>query len=191
MSNRLAIASVLACTSLAPAADAGTIAEQFRGGAFGVSWAADANAVQARYPQGAWQRDEQGNERYCAASRQPLLKLPAQHQTREICFVMGADGTVTTAIARLDATLPSLLAIVNRARTLYGDFDAVRRDQGSIQSRYTYMLWTRDRPYVVQVGSRNDANGAPSEVTFTVGDDVARHTSGADAVSNRPVAANR
>jgi hypothetical protein len=170
---------------------AGTIADQFKSGAFGVPWSASSAAVQAKYPNGRWSDDEQGHRRYCVASRQPLLKLPAQHQTREICYVIGADGTVTTAIARLDASLPSLLAVVNRARTLYGDFDAVRRDQGSIQSRYTYMLWTKDRPYIVQVGSTNDADGRPSDVTFTVGDDVSLHTGGADTVSNRPVAANR
>src|SRR5688572_30494435 len=191
MPNRLAIASVVALASFAAAAEAGTIADQFKGGAFGIPWSARAAAIEAKYPNGTWSNDDHGNRRYCAASRQPLLKLPAQHQTREICFVIGPDQTVTTAIARLDATLPALLAVVNRARTLYGDFDAVRRDQGSIQSRFTYMLWTRERPYVVQVGSQNDASGAPNEVTFTVGDDASLHTGGADAVSNRPVAANR
>jgi len=74
---------------------------------------------------------------------------------------------------------------------MYGDFDAVRRDTAAIQSRFTYMLWTQDRPYVVQVGSTNDANGRPSEVTFTVADDASLHTAGSSAVSNRPVAANR
>ena len=87
-------------------------------------------AMQAKYPGGTWDKDEQGHKRYCAASRQPLLKLPAQHQTRELCFLIGADGTMASATARLDATLPALLAVVNRTRTMFGDFDAVRRDEG-------------------------------------------------------------
>jgi len=181
----------MGCLGLSAAAHAGSIADQFKGGAFGVPWSASPAAVQAKYPNGQWTETEQGRRQYCAASRQSLLKLPAQHQTREICYVIGADGTVASAIARLDASLPALLAVVNRARTLYGDFDSVRRDQGSIQSRYTYMLWTRDRPYVVEVGSTNDADGRPSDVTFTVADDASLLTSGADSVSNRPVAANR
>jgi len=192
MSTRIACMSVVASAALlSSTAHAGTIADQFRGGAFGLPWSASANAVQTKYPNGTWSNDEQGHKRYCAASRQPLLKLPAQHQTRELCFLIGADGTLASATALLDPTLPALLAVVNRARTMYGDFDAVRRDATAIQSRFTYMLWTQDRPYVVQVGSTNDANGRPSEVTFTVADDASLHTACASAVSNRPVAANR
>ncbi len=191
MSTRIAVGIVACALLLGGTAHAGTIADQFRGGAFGLPWSASANAVEASYPNGTWSNDEQGHKRYCAASRQPLLKLPAQHQTRELCFLIGADGTLTSATARLDATLPALLAIVNRTRTMYGDFDAVRRDTAAIQSRFTYMLWTQDRPYVVQVGSTNDADGRPSDVTFTVADDASLHTAGASAVSNRPVAANR
>ena len=102
--------SSLACLILAmvvalpsTAAQAGTISDQFRAGAFGLPWSANASAVQAKYPNGTWTTDEHGRKRYCAASRQSLLKLPAQHQTRELCFLIGADGTLTsaTAIARL------------------------------------------------------------------------------------------
>jgi hypothetical protein len=181
----------MAVALLGTAAHAGTISDQFRGGAFGLPWSANASAVQAKYPNGTWTTDEHARKRYCAASRQSLLKLPAQHQTRELCFLIGDDGTLASATARLDATLPALLAIVNRSRTLFGDFDAVRRDDAAIQSRFTYMLWTRDRPYLVQVGSTNDADGRPSDVTFTVADDASLHAQGADAVSNRPVAASR
>lgn len=186
------------CTALALLASlavegafAGPVLDQFRGGAFGVPWNAGASAIEARYPGGRWDQDEQGHRRYCAATQQSLLKLAAQHKTREICFLVGTDGTLASATARLDPTLPSLLAIVNRSRTMFGDFDSIKRDEGSIQSRYTYMMWTRDRPYLVQVGSTNDADGRPSEVSFTVADDAALYTSGADAVSNRPVAQNR
>jgi hypothetical protein len=182
----LVVAAVLPGT----AALAGPVSEQFRGGAFGVAWTANAATVEARYPNGTWSTDENGRKRYCAASRQPLLKLPPQHQTRELCFLIGDDRTVTSVTARLDATLPSLLAVVNRSRTLFGDFDAVRRDEAAIQSRYTYMLWTKDRPFVLQVGSANDADGRPVEVTLTVSDDGTLNTRGADAVSNRPVASN-
>jgi hypothetical protein len=45
----------------------------------------------------------------------------------------------------MNASLPSLLAVVNRSRTMFGDFDAVKRDEGAIQSRFTYMLWPRIR----------------------------------------------
>jgi hypothetical protein len=191
MSNRTARFSLVTAAALLSAtAHAGTISDQFRGGAFGLPWSANANAVQAKYPNGTWSTDEQGSKRYCAASRQSLLKLPPAHQTRELCFLIGNDGTLTSATARLDATLPALLAIVNRSRTMFGDFNAVRRDEAAIQSRFTYMLWTTDRPYVVQVGSANDADGRPIEVTFTVADDATLHAHGADAVSNRPVVSN-
>ena len=100
---------------LAGTASAGPVSEQFRGGAFGLPWNAGKKAIEARYPAGKWDRDENGAERYCAPSRQPLLGLPAQHQTRELCFLIGGDGTLGSATARLDATLPSLLAIVNRS----------------------------------------------------------------------------
>ena len=176
---------------LASAAHAGAVGDQFRSGAFGLPWSANAGAVEAKYPGGTWGQDERGRRQYCAKSRQTIMKLPPQHQTREICFLIGSDGTLTSATARMDATLPALLAVVNRARTLFGDFDSIRRDESAIQSRFTYMLWTKDRPYLVQVGSANDSNGAPQEVTFTIADDASLHAQGADSVTHRPVAANR
>src|SRR5262245_20704432 len=122
MPNRIARSSlVTAAVLLSAAAHAGTISDQFRGGAFGLSWSATASAVQAKDPSGAWSADDKGRKRYCAPSRQALLKLPPQHQTRELCFLIGADGTLTSATARLDATLPTLLALVNRSRTMFGD----------------------------------------------------------------------
>jgi hypothetical protein len=66
-------------------------------------------------------------------SRQALLKLPAQHQTKELCFIMGLDKTMGAVSARLDPSLPSLLAVVNRSRTMFGDFDAVKRDDAAIR----------------------------------------------------------
>jgi hypothetical protein len=170
----------------AMSASAGSVGDQFRSGAFGVPWNAKKAAVEAKYPGGTWQVDEQGRDRYCAANRQTLLKLPAQHQTRELCFLIGSDGTVASATARMDATLPALLAVVNRSRTMFGDFDAVRRDEAAIQSRWTAMLWTKDSPYVVQVASTNDTNGSPTDVTFTVADEAALYTGGAERVSHRP-----
>jgi hypothetical protein len=167
-------------------ANAGPVGDQFRSGAFGVPWSAKKAAIEAKYPGGAWSADEKGHERYCTKNRQSLLKLPTQHQTRELCFLMGSDGTVASATARMDATLPALLAVVNRSRTMFGDFDAVRRDEAAIQSRWTAMLWTRDAPYVVQVASSNDTNGSPTEVTFTVADEAALYTGGAERVSHRP-----
>jgi hypothetical protein len=186
--RRSMISAALAGLSLLAAgvASAGAVSDQFRGGAFGVPWTASKAAIEAKHPGGKWDTDESGRDRYCAASRQTLLKLPAQHQTREICFLMGTDGTVGSATARMDASLPTLLAVVNRSRTMFGDFDAVRRDESSIQSRSTAMLWMKDSPYLVQVSSANDTSGAPIEVTFTVADEAALHTGGAEKVSHRP-----
>jgi hypothetical protein len=86
----------------------------------------------------------------------------------------------------MDASLPALLAVVNRSRTIFGDFDAVKRDDAAIQSRSTAMLWTREAPYVVQVASANDQDGRPIEVTFTVADEHSMYTSGVEKVSNKP-----
>jgi hypothetical protein len=169
---------------------AGAVVDQFKGGVFGLGWSASAAAIEAKYPGGRWDQDEQGHRRYCARSQQAVLKLPAPHRTRELCFLIGADGTLASATARFEPTLPSLLAVVNRSRTLFGDFDSIKRDEGAVQSRYTYMLWTRDRPFLVQVGSTNDADGRPNDVSFSVADDATLHTGGADAVSHRPVAQN-
>lgn len=171
---------------LAGAAGAGPVGDQFRGGAFGVPWNAGKAAIETKHPGGSWDTDAAGRNRYCAASRQTLLKLPQPHQTREICFLIGSDGTLASATARMDATLPTLLAVVNRSRTTFGDFDAVRRDESSIQSRSTAMLWMKESPYVVQVASSNDPSGRPVEVTFTVADEAALHADGAERVSHRP-----
>ena len=167
-------------------AGAGAVTDQFRGGAFGVPWSAGKAAVEAQNPGGTWDTDEAGRARYCAASRQPLLKLPAQHQTRELCFIIGSDGTLGSATARMDASLPALLAVANRSRTTFGDFDAVRRDESSIQSKFTYMIWSKDAPIVVVVGSTNDTDGRPNSVLFTVADEAALFTAGAEKVSHRP-----
>jgi hypothetical protein len=171
---------------LVGAAQAGSVADQFRGGVFGLPWSASKSTIQSRYPGGNWDKDEAGSDRYCAANRQPLLGLPPQHQTRELCFLIGGDGTMASATARMDASLPSLLAVVNRSRTRFGDFDAVKRDESAIQSRFTYMMWTRDAPIVVVVGSSNDDEGRPNMVAFTVADEASLFTTGAEKVSNRP-----
>jgi hypothetical protein len=186
MTSLSAIASGTLATLLASAAMAGPVGDQYRGGAFGLPWNASKSAIQGKYPGGTWQKDDKGRDRYCANSRQTLLKLPAQHQTRELCFMIGSDGTLASITARMDASLPSLLAVVNRSRTVFGDFDAVRRDESAIQSRSTAMLWTRDKPFVVQVSSTNDADGSPQEVLFTVADEAALYAEGTAQVSNKP-----
>jgi hypothetical protein len=167
-------------------AGAGAVSDQFRGGAFGLPWNANKAAIEAKYPGGKWDQTDKGLARYCAPSKQMLLKLPAQHQTKELCFLIGSDGTMASVTARMEPTLPALLAIVNRSRTMFGDFDAVRRDEGAIQSRQTNMLWMKDAPFVVQVSSGNDPDGRPNEVSFTVADEGALYTAGADKVSNTP-----
>lgn len=179
-------AATLAATLFALPAAAGAVAEQYRAGAFGLQWNAGKSTIQAKYPGGTWDKNEAGVERYCAPSRQALLGLPAQHQTRELCFLIGSDGTMASATARMDPTLPALLAIVNRSRTRFGDFDAMKRDREAIQSRFSYMMWTKDAPIIVMVGSENDAEGRPSQVAFTVADEAALFTAGAERVSNKP-----
>jgi hypothetical protein len=173
-------------TLVAGIATAGPVADQFRGGAFGLPWNAAKPAIEAKYPGGTWSEDDKGRPYYCAPSRQTLLKLPAQHQTKELCFVIGSDGTMASATARMDPSLPALLAVVNRSRTIFGDFDAVQRDEASIQSRSTAMLWTREKPFLVQVSSSNDTDGRPLEVSFTIADEAALYATGAAAVSNKP-----
>jgi len=182
-------AALLGClgTMVTGAASAGPVGDQFRAGAFGLAWNASKSAIEAKYPGGAWDEDEHGRARYCAKSQQSLLKLAQQYQTQELCFLIGSDGTLGSATARMDASLPALLAVVNRSRTMFGDFDAVRRDDAAIQSRSTAMLWTKESPYVVQVASTNDSDGRPTDVTFTVADEAAMHTLGAEKVSHRPV----
>jgi hypothetical protein len=171
---------------LAGNAAAGGVANQFRSGAFGLPWSANKAAIQAKYPGGTWDKDEEGRERYCAPSRQVLLKLPAPHQTRELCFLMGGDNTMGAASARLDPSLPSLLAVVNRSRTMFGDFDAVKRDEGAIQSKYTNMLWLKDAPIIVVVSSANGPDGKPEKVVFSVADEASLFAKDADKVSNAP-----
>jgi hypothetical protein len=188
MTSLSAICTGAVTILIAGMASAGPVGDQYRAGAFGLPWNAGKSAIQAKYPGGAWDTDDKGRDRYCAASRQSLLKLPPQHQTRELCFLIGSDGTLASVTARMDASLPSLLAVVNRSRTVFGDFDAVRRDEAAIQSRSTAMLWTRDKPYVVQVSSSNDADGSPKEVHFTVADEAALYAEGLAQVSNKPKA---
>lgn len=187
--NRLVpLIAGLSFIAFAGSAIAGGVADQFRGGAFGLPWNAGKSAIEAKYPGGKWDKDEAGIDRYCAPSRQMLLKLPAQHQTKELCFLMGGDKTLGAATARLEPSLPSLLAVVNRSRTMFGDFDAVKRDDGAIQSKFTNMLWLKDAPIIVVVSSSNGDDGKPNMVAFTVADEASMFAKDADKVSNKPVA---
>jgi hypothetical protein len=99
---------------------------------------------------------------------------------------MGADKTMGAATARLEPSLPSLLAVVNRSRTMFGDFDAVKRDEGAIQSKYTFMLWLKDAPIIAVVSSANGDDGAPNLVAFSVADEASLFAKDADKVSNKP-----
>jgi len=186
---RRTLSSALLCgisLTFAAAAGAGSVANQFKAGAFGVPWNASKASLEAKYPGGAWDKETNGLDRYCVTSRQTLLKLPAEHKTQRLCFLIGSDGTVASATAVMTASLPTLLAVVNRSRTTFGDFDAVLRDTSAIQSRSNSMLWTHDLPYLVKVSSTNDADGRPTEVTFTVADEAALFTGGAVKVSHQP-----
>ena len=88
------IAGLLLGTAVTQAA-AGPVRVQFGGGAFGLPWSAGKSSIEAKYPGGKWDTDDQGRDRYCATSRQTLLKLAPQYQTRELCFLIGSDGTLT------------------------------------------------------------------------------------------------
>jgi hypothetical protein len=182
----LALVTVAAFLSCPAQAGAGPVSDLYRGGVFGLPWNANKDAIQAKYPGGKWDKDDQGHDRYCATSRQTLLKLPAPHQSRQLCLLLGSDGTLASATAIMEPSLPSLLAIVNRCRTTFGDFDSVVRDQQAIQSRSTAMLWTRDNPYLVRVESDNDADGRPMAVSYTVAEEASLYTGGAAKVSNIP-----
>ena len=80
----LPLVGILSSLMIAATAQAGSVSDQFRGGAFGLPWNASKSAIQAKYPGGKWDKDEAGLDRYCAASRQALLGLPPQHPTREL-----------------------------------------------------------------------------------------------------------
>lgn len=182
----LACVAIMAVTSTTGIAAAGPVRDLYSNGAFGLPWNAGKADIQSRFPGGNWGEDDKGRPKYCTASRQTLLKLPAQFQSKEMCFLIGTDGTLASATATLEPSLQSLLAIVNRCRTTFGDFDAVVRDQQAIQSRSTAMLWTRDAPYVVRIESQNDPDGRPLVVTYTVADEANLYTSGASKVSTVP-----
>jgi hypothetical protein len=184
--------STLAAVTLAVAplagglANAGSVVELYRGGAFGLPWNAGKGAIEAKYPGGKWDEDNKGRPRYCVATRQPLLKLPPPHQTKELCMLIGTDNTLASVTAVMEPSLQSLLAVVNRCRTTFGDFDAVVRDESAIQSRSNAMLWTTDAPYVVRIESQNNEVGNPTLVALTVADEANLYTEGAKKVSNRP-----
>lgn len=177
-----AIASLLCSVP----ASAGAVSDLYRSGVFGLPWNAGKGAIEAKFPGGKWTQDDKGHDRYCTSSQQTLLKLPSPHQSREMCFLIGTDGTLASATAVMNPSLASLLAIVNRCRTTFGDFDSVVRDQQAVQSRSTAMLWTRDSPYVVRIESQNDPLGAPLVVTYTVADEANLYTGGAAKVTNMP-----
>ena len=182
------LASVTCAGSLLASglAHAGAVADLYRGGAFGLPWNAGKSAIEAKYPGGKWDEDGKGRARYCVASKQALLKLPAPHQTKELCMLIGTDNTLASVTAVMEPSLQSLLAVVNRCRTTFGDFDAVVRDEAAIQSRSNAMLWTSERPYVVRIESQNNEVGSPTLVTFTVADEANLYTEGAKKVSSRP-----
>ena len=179
----LACVAIMATATSTGIASAGPVRDLYSNGAFGLPWNAGKADIQSRFPGGNWAEDDKGRPKYCAPSRQTLLKLPAQFQSKEMCFLIGTDGTLASATATLEPSLQSLLAIVNRCRTTFGDFDAVVRDQQAIQSRSTAMLWTRDAPYVVRLESQNDSDGRPLVVTYTVADEANLYTSGASKVA--------
>jgi hypothetical protein len=187
--RRLSILAAATCavSPLAGAvANAGAVADLYRGGAFGLPWNAGKGAIEAKYPGGKWDEDGKGHPRYCVASKQTLLKLPPPHQTQELCMVIGTDNTLASVTAVMEPSLQSLLAVVNRCRTTFGDFDSVVRDETAIQSRSNGMLWTGDAPYVVRIDSQNNEVGSPTRVAFIVADEANLYTEGSKKVSSRP-----
>jgi hypothetical protein len=167
-------------------ANAGAVTAQFGAGAFGLPWNATKPTIEAKYPGGKWDADDKGHPRYCVASKQTLLKLAPPNLTQELCFLIGTDNTLASATAVMTPSLVSLLAVGGRCRTIFGDYDAIVRDQQAIQSRFSAQLWTKDAPYIVMVKSENDADGAPVRVTFTVADEGNLYTEGSKKVDSRP-----
>jgi hypothetical protein len=70
---------------------------------------------------------------------------------------------------------------------MFGDFDAVKRDDNAIQSKFTYMLWLKDAPIIAVVSSSNGPDGKPDMVAFSVADEASLFAKDADKVSNKPV----
>jgi hypothetical protein len=189
--RRFVIAATLAGIGYlvsAGSAYAGPVRDMYGSGAFGLPWNAGKSAIQAKFPGGKWDTDDKGHDRYCVANTQTLMKLPPPHQSKELCFLIGKDGTLAAATAVMNPSLPTLLAVVNRCRTNFGDFDAMLREEGAIQSSFNAQLWTKDLPYVVVVRSENDSDGAPVRVTYTVADEANLYTEGSKKVDNRPEA---
>ena len=109
-----------------------------------------------------------------------------QNNDEAVMLITGGSRGIGAATARLEPSLPSLLAVVNRSRTMFGDFDAVKRDEGAIQSKYTFMLWLKDAPIIAVVSSANGDDGAPNLVAFSVADEASLFAKDADKVSNKP-----
>jgi hypothetical protein len=70
---------------------------------------------------------------------------------------------------------------------MFGDFDAVKRDEGAIQSKSTTMLWLKDSPLIAVVSSANGDDGKPNMVAFSVADEASLFAKDADKVSHKPV----
>ncbi len=170
---------------------AGAVVDQFRGGAFGLAWNAGGAAIETRYPGGRWDQDDRRPKALLRGDA--AVAAQAAGAAQDARDLLPGGRRTARSRARPPASSPHCPRC-SPSSTAAARFSAISTrssaTKGSVQSRFTYMLWTRDRPYLVQVGSTNDADGRPSEVTFTVADDAALHTGGADSVSHRPVAQN-
>jgi hypothetical protein len=176
--TRFLIQALLGVSVLgATAAHAGAVSEHFSKGIFGVSWGDSRSALTGKYPAGTWKENT-----YCVDSKQTLMKLAAAYQTKKVCFSIGNDQTVDEIFAHFSPTLPSLLAVVNRSRTMFGDFDSIQRDD-AIQSRNTVMLWSKDRPLQLRISSKNDSDGRPESIVLSVHEN-ASPLAGVKAVNN-------
>lgn len=176
--RHLFICSLLGLSVLGPLpAHAGAVSEHFSKGVFGISWGDSRSTLTGKYPAGAWQENT-----YCVDSKQTLMKLAAAYQTQKVCFSVGEDQTVDGIFAHFSPTLPSLLAVVNRARTMFGDFDSIQRDD-AIQSKNTVMLWSKDRPLQLRISSKNDSDGRPESIVLSIHENPAP-LAGVKAVKN-------
>ncbi len=101
---------------------------------------------------------------------------------------MGSDGTLGSGHGTAsNASLPSLLAVVNRSRTMFGDFDAVQRDDSADPvDAPRPCCGLKDSPIIAVVSSANDDDGKPNVVAFTVADEASLFAKDADKVSNKP-----
>ena len=146
---------------------AGAVVDQFRGGAFGVAWNAarcrcrgevsGRSLGPGRAGSPALLRSDPADAAQAAAAAQDARDLLPDGRRRYARQCDRAACADAACAARGRQPQPDDCSAISTPSSA---------TRAAVQSRYTYMLWTRDRPYLVQVGSTNDVDGRPNEVTL-------------------------